>query len=624
MKAPLVRAALLLTWLAAVSAQAGLKVNTIVEPGLEGLAPESVGLAASCARDPANGWLRDLDVARKRAVLKCFAETGWERLNAFDEDACEAFALCRARPDRIDEWTRAYLRHLGWLDTLRTWGQERVNPYDLADFRRLMHDPDLGKAPRDRLAKAFDAALDKQAAALVAKGYSNAEVRARAESLRAEAYAGEAAGDAQRLQLAAMGPSAGSALSAFFDRQAAGAPDVSAVAGSAGRAGRPDAYAGAPGPRTLRTSPVPSPTEGLHPDTDVEAQRTVFYLVDEGVEPTLKAFLLQRPPGLEVEVLVKSRQDASRLAKRIERDWEVPGAERVTVHTCNDGAGCPESLTAWSRDHYLLVGKGGDWHALKAKEDLEYVKGEASVVGKFLGAFLPERRSTLQFEGGHVVSSPDRVFLSADVIYRNPKCSAKEIAKAFSSDTGKPVTILPNVRNWPHIDLYVTPVGREMVVVGDSVAGAKLLRGWLDSPQAQGHPLHRDVTARTDFPDKMYRTTIGMDNLLRHSEIDGRKLDEIAAILAKEGLKVERVPMLTGRLGMNPIITYNNVFQSGETVFVGQYGIEPLDKAGLAVYEKLGKRAAPLPAYELARAAGAIHCAINVLPARKPASGSAD
>ena len=76
--------------------------------------------------------------------------------------------------------------------------------------------------------------------------------------------------------------------------------------------------------------------------------------------------------------------------------------------------------------------------------------------------------------------------------------------------------------------------------------------------------------------------------------------------------------MLTGRLGANPIITYSNVFQSGADVFVPSRH----RAARCGCCESTATWAAapsPSPPTDWPRG-GALHCAINVLPAREKTS----
>jgi len=322
---------------------------------------------------------------------------------------------------------------------------------------------------------------------------------------------------------------------------------------------------------------------------------------------------------MKVAIIVQNRAWGAQHAEKIQNEWQLP-LDGIRMIPCREEGkeGCSKPPSAWSRDHFALVRKGDGWGILQPSEIPAYVENESNTLWNFIKGEGKER-SRLNFQGGHIVTSQNRTYISANIRYLNPQFTPEEIEKIFEEETGKPVTTLPNINNWPHIDLYVTPVGENTVFVGDTSMGIGYMQAFASDPANADSLLVKDLEEGMGggLNDPVYGRMLGVNGLIRISQVDGEKLDQIAAQLERQGLTVIRTPMLTGRLGKNPILTYNNVFQSGNDVFVPSFGIPDMDEAALEIYRKQGFNAIPIPAYRLARAAGVLHCSINPLEGYK-------
>ncbi|TPW18939.1 MAG: hypothetical protein FD126_3184, partial [Elusimicrobia bacterium] len=359
----------------------------------------------------------------------------------------------------------------------------------------------------------------------------------------------------------------------------------------------------------------------------------VLLQYDEGIsDEMLKSFLAKREAGLNVTIMTDGSYIP--LANRMRDEWGVKYDGSISFLPCMTGADgkCKDRVSAWSRDHFLLKKDGDDYTLLQPAKLQGYYKGPGEHHGGFEGGAFQKLRgrsvatSQLNFEGGHVVTGPNGVLISEDVLYRNPQHTREEIEAIFTRETGKPTRLMPNIPNWPHLDLYVTPTGDKTVTVGDSRAGAAMFRKFAADPGNAGSrvltELREGKAGDGGWSDGVVNN-VRAAGLLTMSETDAKKLDILAAKLESEGYTVQRMPMLTGRLGRNPIFTYNNAFQSGDNIYVPQYGIPDMDAAALEVYRRQGLNPVGIPAYDLAKYAGALHCSITALKLRSSTNAPA-
>jgi hypothetical protein len=100
-----------------------------------------------------------------------------------------------------------------------------------------------------------------------------------------------------------------------------------------------------------------------------------------------------------------------------------------------------------------------------------------------------------------------------------------------------------------------------------------------------------------------------------------RRFENVARELAAVGFDVRRTPLvpLAGRL---TYLTYNNALlerrsDGRQHAYVPQFGIEALDAAGRASFEKMGIVVHPIDVREIYSHNGTVRCLVNVLARTK-------
>lgn len=638
---PLCAAALGLAVLLAVPAGAGIELvpTQTEEPAAEPAPPEPLPKVDDPAPkretgDPATtvcGRAKAPTAGESVKIQACLAAVEYGSLPTArgadgQERACDFQAACRKGTAAARARMALELKYRDMssrLDQMPRFPHEQ----DLAELNLLLATPGLSAARKASLTRRLTELKEDE------------EVRIR---LRRE----QAAKDREEKPPEVLGsvgaaakdlPGGGAGL--VFDGARPGAGEPAAGPGTAGPPGnsaaeKPAVTPGGGGrlPSTLPAAEPPAPgalaraRAGLVSDTRTPVQE-VLLQYDEGIsDEMLKSFLAKREAGLNVTIMTDGSYIP--LANRMRDEWGVKFDGSVAFLPCMDGKDgkCKDRVSAWSRDHFLLKKDGEDYTLLQPAKLQGYYKGPGEHHGGFESGYFQKLRgrsvatSQLNFEGGHVVTGPNGVMVSEDVLYRNPQHTREEIEEIFSRETGKPTKLIPNIPNWPHLDLYVTPTGDKTVTVGDSRAGAAMFRRFAADPKNAGSRVLTELRtgmAGADMGDSVVKD-VRTGGLLAFSESDARKLDIIAAKLEKEGYTVKRMPMLTGRLGQNPIFTYNNAFQSGDNIYVPQYGIPDMDAAALETYRRQGLNPIGIPAYDLAKYAGALHCSITALKLRSP------
>ncbi len=508
-------------------------------------------------------------------------------------EECEAYSLCRRDPVKIDAWrqmARQYQPLLAGGEAF-TPGPEHCGETPFNAFLPVA-DEDLR---RDILTLYQHPAMTpyRQQRLLGAHVYYTQRALMSRIPTLTEKQAGDISqtwlytGDIART-LATAPAAARTTLNGFFD-------------GFRHEGASPTAVEARPGASVSARATTPL----SHADTGVVAERVVLQYSPQSAA-MIRAFLRDRVPGQAADVIVAGRRELDAVRALATGEWGLKPEQLRNVRflTCADGD-CPRGLSAWSRDHYLLVSTPEGGRLLRARETSGHMLASQGIFDEiYRGLF--SRTSEISFQGGQIVTGPTWTFISDEVRAINARYSREEIETIFARETGRRAMLVPSLRSWPHIDLYLTPVGGNTVLVGDTAAGVRMLLEWTAlSPANQNQAV--SVLGNGSFSR--------MQEALRQSRDDAPKLEELVIRLTQAGLTVERVPLLTGRCcNVSPIVTYNNVFQSGTAVYVGQYDLPPLDAAGLATYRSRGMTPIPLPATDLARHGGAIHCAINALP----------
>jgi hypothetical protein len=203
------------------------------------------------------------------------------------------------------------------------------------------------------------------------------------------------------------------------------------------------------------------------------------------------------------------------------------------------------------------------------------------------------------FDGGDLVADESRVYLTPAAARRDPTGAggdARAIRDALAAVLDRDVLLLaddPADAPDHHIGMFVTPLGRGTVLVGDPRAARGLLTG----------------TAAALVPDADL------------SDASAARFDAAAESLGRAGLRVLRIPLVPTH---TPYVWlgYNNVLiddrADGRHVLQPQYDVPSLDRAGRTAWEDLGFVVHPIDVSRLYRHGGAVRCLAAVL-SRDPA-----
>jgi len=348
------------------------------------------------------------------------------------------------------------------------------------------------------------------------------------------------------------------------------------------------------------------------------------------------------PPRVKVTILTNDRA-----ALIVARD---PHPGRVTFLDLPGDS----SFTIWPQDPFLVLRGAEGKTALLAGR--QFARADDRLIAARLAEHLgwELRQSDLSFEGGNIVCSEHRALIGADTIADNAlrmELDAEEIVRKFQHELGRKVIVLgPSPQPVGHIDMAITPLGDNRIVVADTAWGARLARRDMqDSPekvkafetacetQYFGLPEIKsllDVEGKAIVPPKVIEQTA---EAIDTSEAIAVHLDRIAKGLTAQGYKVHRMPMLFWLAPPSeapasqsasapapepkpgyPCLTYNNVLletvSDGGTVYLPQYGWGSLDSAARDAWEKLGCTVKPVAGLTIsAMYGGSLRCCTKVL-----------
>jgi len=312
-------------------------------------------------------------------------------------------------------------------------------------------------------------------------------------------------------------------------------------------------------------------------------------------------------------------------------------------------------FTIWPQDPFLVLDEAGNSTLLQSAafsraDDHRLTETLASTLG------LPRRISRLAFQGGNLVANSRHVFVGAGTIRLNAirlGVSDEAAVRLFERELAKPVLVLgPFPQPVRHIDLIVTPVGRDRVLVADARWGVRVARSILVDRADTTRQFEQEILDKLNA----WQNLSGSDGstgpwhppslagAIEASEHLAPHLDGVAAGLAARGYLVDRVPFLGSPMRAEdsrplsgtdpsdsaplqrpgfPILTYNNVlleeFEESTRVYLPQYGLEGFDEEGRDAWEALGCTVVPLKGF-LASAmhGGSLRCCVKVLH-RNPA-----
>jgi hypothetical protein len=303
------------------------------------------------------------------------------------------------------------------------------------------------------------------------------------------------------------------------------------------------------------------------------------------------------PEYVDVEVEVAAQPDFERFLEHM-RQAGTPHLERF--HPVVVGA----TITTWSRDRYAALvddqGQGAILAPPRVETPFVARAGDARSPFAISHALYSREPQTanIVFEGGDLAATPRWLFADINLVARNAgrgnidrTAVERELHARFGQDV---VWLGDTVGDVPrhHIMMYTVPIDDHTVAVGDIRAGLALLA-------------HEPAGAELELDD---------------ADVEARRFDHAAELLAAKGFRVVRVPALV-LAGAGSYVTYTNALfdrkpDGTRIVYLPTYSLPALDQAAQRFYEQLGFEVHPIDVTPIYRLNGSLGCLVNVL-ARK-------
>jgi len=285
------------------------------------------------------------------------------------------------------------------------------------------------------------------------------------------------------------------------------------------------------------------------------------------------------------------------------RQWKFGMRENMRVYLVQT------PLLIWARDRYIATRPPGEgalpiWlvPGLVRNFDSGRRSGEQAVP-TLLNAIVPTcrvARTPIALEGGNIVASNERVFVGANVLRDNAAAGSPNQTKTGLSELfALPVTLVADETGQPpidHVDLFITPIAADHVLVGSPTLAARTMAG---ADDASSGALRKRLFGGPDF-----------------SSGRAARFDQVAEQLAALGLTVTRVPYVDNRSG-DFAVSYNNVLQEKRdgqhVVYMPIYQVPALDAAAAKTFESLGMIVRPIDVSPVCHLLGATRCLANVV-----------
>lgn len=311
-----------------------------------------------------------------------------------------------------------------------------------------------------------------------------------------------------------------------------------------------------------------------------------------------------------------------------------------------------KGFSIWIRDSMLPV-RMPDGKTLLMIQDRTYWPGpeDASVpalIDQANDSLESSPHPALRIDGGNILSNRHQIFVGHDSV-EHTRARLQELAqdperlkdiqqfyqawtakddfsqmwdelpalvfeKAFQKDVivigaDDPATPIKEEQPAFHIDMAVTPIGDNKVLVGDPRMAIEAFNALSPEDRAR---VNSEMAAQAGIPGNP-------DLIGKLIEVNGTpeaqaSYDSVARQLGKEGYEVERIPSMIGlrTTWSLPYLTYNNCMQEvyGDTrkVYLPTYGCEPLDKIATDSYQRNGFEVVPLEMAAISKLEGAIRC----------------
>lgn len=212
--------------------------------------------------------------------------------------------------------------------------------------------------------------------------------------------------------------------------------------------------------------------------------------------------------------------------------------------------------------------------------------------------------SPLHVEGGNVVSNMRHVFFGSNLLSENSELPESRLAVELSRLLGRAYLSVGDESGkvpWCHIDMYLTPISEDAVLVASPRFALTLLSA--DDACEDG----------TECCDDLLGSVCTSDTLQN-------QFDSVAALMQRNGYTVYRLPAIAN-VSDQWMITYNNILldqHNGQRVaYIPIYDIPLLDRTALAIYRGLGFEVRTVDVSEIYERGGALRCIANVTRRRQ-------
>jgi len=350
-----------------------------------------------------------------------------------------------------------------------------------------------------------------------------------------------------------------------------------------------------------------APPASIVPDTTGAISELLLHFAPASVEelhPLYQDLFASLPPDVGVTVVCPNGEAISEFLLRWGHLASSGGRELNLLD-----AGMP--VTIWARDRTIARQQAGWNGPLELftpglADFYDQTKENELLVSEILWiAHLGETfwHSGLRVEGGNIVSNSRHVFIGMNVLSENSRgMDAASTQRLLQTFTGRPYLLIGDAAGrvpWDHLDMYVTPVGSDTILVGSPALGADLAGVPCDE-QSAFDSVPADVAACP-------------------SDALQARFDDVADQFRSLGYAVSRTPMLC-----NPqegwMVTYNNVLIEERAargiVYMPVYRIPLLDEIAEVIYENLGFEVRTVDVSGIYVSGGALRCVANVLRRR--------
>ena len=203
----------------------------------------------------------------------------------------------------------------------------------------------------------------------------------------------------------------------------------------------------------------------------------------------------------------------------------------------------------------------------------------------------------LAFEGGDLLFGWKRAFVGLGTISSNTDFDDRnDVVAAFERLLGLEVVVVgTETPPHGHLDMYLTVLDDDRVVLGDPVAGRELLNLG-DEPSAVPLPAFDRWTAEAQCAMEP-------------------EYEKVRQQLVRSGIEVLRIPIVHGEEG--GLLTWNNCLverrRGIRRVYMPVYGVPDLDEAAVAVFRAAGYRVFPIDCAAIVKDGGTVRCITNVV-----------